>query len=151
MSSNFSELLVYIQKTAPWAKYSIFIFLPSGISKLLISKQMGEMWPMLPKWFWPIAGIYELVTLGVFYFLKDKSAEAIISFYMFLGGVLSSSTTLSFKPENFIPFCIGIIGTGLNGLERGIEPSVTHLFAVFGGFVIGNLIAKAFGPKRKAL
>ena len=68
-------------------------------------------------------------------------------FYMFLGGVFSSSTTLSFKPENLIPMTLCTLSTAVNALDRGIEPSNTHFLAFATGFLIGNIIPLVFGGK----
>ena len=149
---QFTNLVKLIAVKAPWIRYACpVIYVPSSLSKFVMVKvYYKKAWPMLPNWFWPSCGLFELIAAAMFFYYKSKIAEALIMSYMFLGGVLSSSTTLGFKPENLPPFFTCVVSTAVIGLDNGIEPSTTHALALAGGFLIGNLIPILFGPKESS-
>lgn len=50
---------------------------------------MNEMWPSLPLWFWPAAGVWELSFVALLW--KDLPQYAIPMANAFMGGVFCSA------------------------------------------------------------
>ena len=66
---------------------------------------------------------------------------------MFMGGASSASTTIAFKPENFLFIVPTIIAITLIGQDAGIELSIEHAGALLFGFFAGNIISMTSGKK----
>jgi len=129
-------------------RYMSYVFIPSGASKLLSPKPLKQMWPTLPDWFWPACGVFELVIPALLNFYEEKTDLAVLMAFMFLGGASSASTTIAFKPENFLFIIPTIIAMTLIGQDAGIEPSLQHVGGIAFGFIAGNLISITSGQKR---
>ena len=72
-------------------QFGITFFL-SGASKLVDSKPLEQMFPALPKWFWKVAGVYELMLLGTYFYGPKEIALYMSTIY--LGGVVFASAIL---------------------------------------------------------
>ena len=81
----------------------ITIFVPSGISKILIPNQLARLWPKLPYWFWPLAGSWEIVAAMLLLGLNGESPRHSLAMPMicsFLGGVYYSLLVIPPKVLN---------------------------------------------------
>ena len=77
------------------AEYQLLItFGLAGVTKLFeaTSKQNQEMFPALPKWFWPMCGVSELAICG-FQYMGRVDLAMYLSFVL-LGGIFAAVATL---------------------------------------------------------
>ena len=75
------------------------IYIPSGVSKVIMPGPLKKIWPQLPAWFWPVCGLWEMLGTVLAVFSKDYYARVGFDMlYIFMGGVFSS--ILSIKDVN---------------------------------------------------
>jgi hypothetical protein len=129
------------------AKYIYLgVYIPSGISKIVAPEPVVEMFPSLPAWFWPAAGVFELVHVG--FFLTGNFAIAIPMSYVFMGGVISACTVLHPKQALSLPMpAFFLILASIHGNNNGFKVFPALPIFTAAGFGIGVFLGKIIGRK----
>jgi hypothetical protein len=100
----------------------------------------------LPSWFWPLAGIWELVAVAAT--VLGRFDVALPMAYIFLGGVVSSVTVLKSPSPKFpiLPMPILTIGlTAAMGAYEGNKFGANDVYCLLGGFAFG-VVMDQLGP-----
>jgi len=99
-------------------------------------------------WFWPVCGIWELVSVGLLFNGKEKIALPLL--YIFLGGVYSSVTVMDLKkiPMAVVPTATTLV-IATFGHHQG--HSKEYLLPGLGvGFLIGVILSSLGSGKVKS-
>jgi hypothetical protein len=119
----------------------------SGLSKFAPA-QLQIFFPTIPDWFYPIAGIWEIIIAYTMYVGNYDVAFPMTN--SFFGGAIYITVILNYKTIWMLPMAIGtLVLTGIIGKYSSIAPFPHMWYELGAGFVTGFIVSGPLGKKIK--